>query len=92
MLNVFVFTLSRRSAAIQLKPIIASHCLVPVMFSNTAFHVPMKPPPELNLRPSIDLTCVVIVEIAAAVVKPPMTGELMKSTRKPMKKPQNSLI
>ena len=76
-------TFKRRSTTMQVKPKTASHTLVSVIFSNTAFHVSVKLTVELNLRPNKDLIWVVMVERAAAMVKPPITGIAINSTRKP---------
>ena len=74
----------RRSKAATLEnPITASHVFVSSMCSNTAFQVSTNPSAS-NYNPKRDLTCVVPIVKAAAVVKPAITGAAINSMRKPL--------
>lgn len=65
-------------------PMTASHVCVSSICSKTAFQVSTNPS-ALNSKPRRDLTCVVPIVNAAAVVKPAITGAAMNSIRKPEK-------
>lgn len=83
-------TRKRRRATMLEKPITASHVRVSPMCSKTAFQV-WTNPSALNFNPSKDLTWVVAMVKAAAVVKPAITGAAINSMRKPkLRRPKSN--